>query len=119
VDVAETAAATAGDHDLLANPHEVGDQLARGKVDDTRARRDREVQVVTRLAMPLGALATATRGCREVVLVAEVVECGLPGIDAKVHGAASTTVAAVRPAPRNVGLASHRGRAIAAGTGAH
>ena len=55
----------------------------------------------------------------EVVLVAEVVERGLAGVDAEVDGAAATAVAAVGSAARDVGLAAHRRRAVAARTGTH
>ena len=62
------------------------------------------MQVVAGLAVPPRALA-ATAGRRlEVVLVLEVAERRLAGVDAQVDRAAAAAVAAVGPAARDVGL---------------
>ena len=119
VRVAEPAAPRLRDHDLLPDRDQVREQRPGLAVEDGRARRDREVQVLAGLAVPLLALA-ATAGRRvEVVLEAEVVERGLPGVDAEVDRAAAAAVAAVGTAAGDVGLAPHRRRAVAARAGAH
>ena len=89
------------------------------EVDHGRPGRDGEEQVVTGLAVALLALAAAARRRPEVVLVAEVVERRLAGIDPQVDRAAASAVAAVGSAARHVGLPAHRRRAVAARTGAH
>ena len=119
VDVAQAAAASARDHDLLADRDEVGDQLAAREVDDPGAGRDRQVQVLASLAVPLRPLAAAAGRRREGVPVAEVMEGRLAGVDPQVDRAAPAAVPAVGAAARNVRLAAHRGRAVTAGTGAN
>jgi hypothetical protein len=69
--------------------------------------------------MPLLALPTSTRRCREPVLEAEVVERCLAGIHPEVHRTAAATIPAIGAAPGDVGLVAHRGRAVATGAGAH
>jgi hypothetical protein len=49
-----------------------------------------------------------------MVLEPVVAEHRLAGIDAQVHAAATAAITAVRTAARNVGLAAHRGRTVAA-----
>ncbi len=53
------------------------------------------------------------------MLEAEVVERGLPGVHAQVHGTATTTVAAVGAAAGDMGLVAHGGGSVTAGTGTH
>src|SRR5262245_4435364 len=67
--------------------------------------------------MAPGTLATTARGRLEVVLVAEVAQRGLAGVDAEPDAATATAVAAVRATPRDVRLATERRRAVAAVTG--
>ena len=97
---------------------EVGEQLAGGVVVDRRARRDGQGQVVAGLAVAARARPAAAGRRLEVVLVAEVAERRLAGVDAQVDRAAAAAVAAVRTAARHVRLAPERRRAVAAVAGA-
>ena len=104
VRVAEAAAATAGDHRLLAGRDEVGEERARLVVEDGGPGRDVEDQVVAGLAVPPGPRAAATRGRLEVVAVLEVAQRRLAGIDPEMDRPAAATVATVGSAARDVGL---------------
>ena len=115
--VAQTAAAAAGDHRLLADGHEVGDQRAGLVVDDGGPGRDVEDEVVAGLAVPPRAGAAAARRRLEVVAVLEVAQGRLAGIDAQVDRAAAAAVAAVGATARDMGLAPERRGAIAARAG--
>ena len=119
MDVAEATASAPGHHDLLADRDEVGDQAARAHVDDGRAGRYREIQVLARLAVLALALARTARRGGEVVLVAEVMERGLAGIDSQVDRAAAPAVAPIGTTTRDMGLTAHGGCAITARAGAH
>ena len=118
VDVAEAAAPAAGDHRVLADRDEVGHQGAGLVVIDRGAGRHVEDQVVARLAVPPRAGA-ATAGRRpEMVPVVEVAQGGLPGVDPQVDRAATTAVAAVGSAARDVRLLPEGRGPVAAITGA-
>ena len=69
--------------------------------------------------MPPVAFAPAARRRLEVVLVLEVAEGGLTGIDRQVDGAPAPAVAAVRPAARHVGFAPERRGAVTTRARAH
>ena len=115
--VAEAAAAAAGRDRDLPDGDEVGQQLAGLVVVDRRAGRDLEGQVVAGRAVPPGPLAAATGVRLEVVLVAEVAERGLAGIDQQPDRSAAAAVAAVRAAARHMGLVPERRGSVAAVTG--
>ena len=117
--VAEAAAPAAGDHRGLAGHDEVGEQAARLVVECRRARRDVEVQVVAGRAVAPGPLAAAAGRRPEVVLVAEVAERRLAGVDAEVDRPATAAVAAVGAAARDVRLAPERRRSVTARAGRH
>jgi hypothetical protein len=119
VHVAEPAAAAARDHDALATGDEIGDEVVRGQVADDRARRDCEVEIVTSLAVLLGAGATAARIGAEVMLEAVVAEHRLAGVHAQVDAAAAAPVTAVGTAARYMRLAPEGRGAISAVTGAN
>src|SRR5439155_2917042 len=102
VDVTETAAPAARDHDLLVAGHEVRDQLA--VREDRGARRDWQHDVAAGLAVPARAAALPAGVGPEVVLEAVIDEGRLAGIDAQVDGSAATSVATIRSAARDVGL---------------
>ena len=96
---------------------EVGDQLAGRVVEDGRPGRDVEDEVVAGLAVPPRALAAAAGVGLEVVLVLEVAERRLAGVDAQVDRAAAAAVTAVGAAARDVGLAPERRGPVAAVAG--
>ena len=118
MDVAEAAAAAPCRHHGLPDRDEVGDQLAARVVEHGRARRDVEDQVVAGRPVAARALAPAAGRRAEVVLVLEVAEGRLAGIDAKVDRRTSATVAAVRTASRDVRLAPERRGPVTAIAGA-
>jgi hypothetical protein len=114
VSVAEATAATTRDQRLLARGDEIGQQLACRVVEDRRAWRHREVEILAGLAVPPRALAPTARLGLEVMGVAEVAQRRLAGVDADEHGAAAAAVSAVRPAARDVRLATEGRGAVAA-----
>ena len=119
VDVAQAAPTAPGDRDLLPGRHEIGKERARRVVEDARAGRDRDHEVVARLPVPLRAEA-ASAGLRpEVVREAEVAERRQARVHPDHDGAAATAVTTVRAAPRDVGLAAKRGGAVATVAGAN
>ncbi len=117
VRVAEAAAAAARDHRLLAGGDEVGDQRAGLVVEDGRAGRDVEDEVVAGLAVAPRPLAAAAGRRLEVVLIPEVAQRRLAGIDAQVDRAAAAAVAAVGTAARDVRLAPEGRGPVAAVAG--
>ena len=104
VRVAEPAATAAGDHRALADRDEVRQQRAGLVVVDRRAGRDVEGQVVAGLAVPSRLRPATTRRRAEVVPVIEVAQGRLAGVDPKVDRSATTAVAAVGAAARDVRL---------------
>ncbi len=119
VDVAEPPTAAPGDHGQLLDRDEVGDELAARVVVDGRPRWDREDEIAAGLAVTARATPRAARRRLEVAVLAVVPQGRLPGIDPEVDRAAAPAVAPVRPAARDVRLASERRGAVPAVTGAH
>ena len=116
--VAEAAPAATRSQRHLARGDEIGEQLARGVVEDGRSGRHVEHEVVARLAMPARAFATPARSCTEVMLVPEVTKGCLTRVDAKPDRATPAAVAAIRSPARNVCLAPEGRGARAAVAGA-
>ncbi len=106
--VAEAAAPAAPDDRGLAGHHEVGEEGVGVIVVDGRAGRHVEVEVLAGGTVAARSLAATARGRPEVVLVAEVPERRLAGVDPEVDRAAATAVAAVRAAARDVRLLAKR-----------
>ncbi len=118
VDVAEPAASAARDRRRLAGRDQVGEQLARRVVQHARPGRHLQHEVLAGLPVPLRARAPAAWLGLEVVLEAEVEERREAGVDAEHDAPAAAAVAAVGPAPRDVGLPAERRGPIAAVSGA-
>ena len=119
VHVPQAAATTPADHDLLTSGDEVREQGAQFAVEDRRAGRHREVQVLPGLAVALRALTPPTGRGAEMVLVAKVAQRRLADVDAQVYGATAPAVPAVGATAGNVGLTPEGGRSVAARPGAH
>ena len=114
----EPATTAARDHRALTDGDEVRQQLA-GLVEvDRGAGRDVEGQVVAGPAVPPRARAPAAGGRPEVVPMVEVAQGRLPGIDPQVDRAATTAVAAVGAAARDVRLLPEGRGPVATVTGA-
>ena len=113
MDVAQTAAATPGDDQLLLTRDEIGQQVAARCVAHDRSRRDREMQVLAGLAVALGAGAAPAGLGPEVVLDAIVAQHRLARVHVQVDRAAAAAIAAVGPAARHVRLAPERSRTVA------
>ena len=107
-------ATTTGDHQSLLLERPVAEQLAGLVVEDARAGRDLEDQVVAGLAVLSLSEATAAGRGLEVVGVAEVAQARLAGVDGQVDGTAAAAVAAVGTAAGYVGLTPERGSAVTA-----
>ena len=116
VDVAQPAAAATRDHDGLLARHQVGQQVAAQGVAHDRARRHLQMEIAASLAVALGAFAATARVGAKVVLVAVIAQHRLARVDHQVNRSAAAAVAAIRPATRNVGLASEGRGAVAAVT---
>ena len=114
MDIAQPALATLGQHGLLAVVGQVGDQFAGHLVDNDRADRHAQDDVVRALAVAIGA--TATFAMPGDVLLDEAV------VDQRVdilvgnsdHAAATTAVATVRATLGHELFAPHAGGAVAA-----
>ena len=104
VRVAQAAAAAARHGRLLARRDQVGDEGARGVLDDRGAGRDLEQQVLAGLAVPARLRAAAAGLGLEMVAVLEVAQRRQAGVDANEDRAATTAVAAVGTAARDVRL---------------
>src|SRR6059058_5749945 len=104
VGVAQAAATAPGDERPLAGRDEVRDELTGRVVENGRAGRDGQVEVLAGLAVTPGTFASATRLRLEMVRVTEVAQRRLPGVDAKVDGATSPAVSAIGTAAGHVGF---------------
>ena len=104
--VAQTAATAAADHHPLVAGHEIGDQVGGRQVAHHRPRRNQQIQVLARLAVPLRPLTASPGLGPEVVPEAVVAQHRLARVDAEIDAAAASAVAAVWPAARDVRLAA-------------
>ena len=114
MDIAEAAPPAAGDDDLLPGRDQVREELAVRLVEHPGAGRNRDDEIVAGLPMPLRPEAASAGLGPEVVREPKVPQRREAGVHAQHDGAASTAVAAVRAALRDVRLAPKRGRAVAA-----
>ena len=106
-----------GDHDALSREDQVGHDVATGGIEDDRARRYRQLQVIAGLAV---ACANAGRDHRlrpEVVLVAIVDQHRLAHVHDEVDRATAAAVAAVGTTTRHVGLTPEGGGTVTAVAG--
>src|SRR5262249_15626426 len=114
VDVAESPATPTGDHDAMVGLDKVGDQLAGLGVANDGAGRHLKDEVVALGAMLL-LTAAGLAGCGLVMGMVVVVHQSVQaGIGLKVDTAATSTVAAVRPAHRDELFAAEVDGAVAA-----
>ncbi len=117
VDVAQAAAAAAGEQDLLAVLVEVGDQLAGFVVGDDGADREAQRDVLAALAIAFLAAAVLAALGAEAAGVAVVDQGVEVAVGHAIHAAAAAAVAAAGAALGNELLAAEGGHAIAAVTG--
>src|ERR1035437_8809113 len=118
MDIAQTAPATAGDLGHLLDAHQVGEQGPRRVVVHGGAGRDRRAEIRAGLAVALRTCPSTAGARLEMAMITEFAEGRLARIDAQRDGSAAAAIAAVGTTARDVGLASERGRAVTAVTGA-
>jgi len=106
-----------GDTHLFVGPDQIGDALPGAAVDDDRSLWYPQHEVHARLAALVLRAAVGSARCGERFPEAEVRQRGHPGVDAECDASAPASVTAIRPAARNMRLASERddpGAAVAA-----
>ncbi len=118
VHVAEAAAPAAGDHHALPGADEVGQQIARRRVEDGRPGRHAELEVLSRATVLARARALSTAVGAEVVMEAVVAERRLAHVHPQVDRPPAAAVAAIRTASRDVRFPPERDGSIASVTGA-